>query len=828
MTEMSDPQRADLSALRSYVGGSLTGDLFTGASPGIVSKWHMLSRALETQRDNGLGGVQQQVDRHIQELGMAFRLTNDQDERAWPLSPFPLLIGAQEWNIIESGLIQRVELIERILADIYGAQKLVTGGALPAAIIAGSRHFTRKMMGVTPPQNSYIHLYAVDLARGPDGGWRVLSDRLRLPTGVGYALENRIAISRSTGPLLTQLHVRRLADFFSRFREGIAADCGRKEPRIAMLTPGRLNQSYPEQAHLARYLGFLMVEGRDLVVSQGRLYVRTIEGLKHIDALWRWIDTQMIDPLNFDSHSDIGVPDLFETWTNGELVMANWPGVGVLESRAFSAFLPKLSETMLGRPLTLPNVATWWCGQKKELETVRANFGNLVISAAFGNEVAGLPGGRSRAGSSFSEAEKAEIIAAMQLRPMDYTGQEIVSLSTTPTLIDGAFEARSFTIRAFVARDRNGQWAVMPGGFARLSAQGDLRTSLMGDGDISADVCIVDEVAAAHNPVLIADNIPAVRRSSGILPSQAADNLYWLARYGERIEMTARLVRALLGSSLEADTAGTPASANLSALVRLLENWGAIDPKHKTGTVHERCWQAINEIKQTGSIAKLIDIARDISRRLRDRLAIDFWRIINGFADKRHHTTLEAMFDASNRLIDRSTTLAGLAAENMVRGPGWRFYDMGRRIERAVNGCRIARMLATPAASGDNLNVLLELFDSQISYRTRYLSVPALAPVIDLILLDPHNPRSLVFQLVTIVDHLERLPHLLSDGMTEPQLRVAKALLAQVEEIEADAVTQAFLQDVETHLLALSDAIARRYFLQFERVEKQAMDALLG
>lgn len=827
MTDAFNPRSGLHPGLVNYAGLSVSGDLFTGAMPDVVAKWHMLAQSLDNQHDNRFDGIQQQVDRHIQDLGLAFRLNGDRDERAWPLSPIPLLIGAQEWSGIESGLIQRVELIERILADIYGDQQLVAEGKLPAAIVAGSRHFTRKMVGIPPPKGNYIHLYAVDLARGPDGGWRVLSDRLRLPTGVGYALENRIALSRSTGTLLAQLNTRRLADFFSRLREGIASDCVRKEPRIALLTPGRLNQSYPEQAHLARYLGFLMVEGRDLVVTQGKLYVRTIEGLKRIDALWRWINTQMIDPLAFDSHSDIGVPDLFEAWSGGELVVANWPGVGVLESRAFSAFLPKLSDIMLGQPLSLPNVATWWCGQENELETVRANFDNLVISAAFGNEVVGLPDGRSRAGASFSPAEKDEILSAMRLRPMDYTGQEIVSLSTTPTLIDGQFQPRPFTMRAFVTRDRNGQWMVMPGGFARLSAQGDLRTSLMGDGDMSADVCIVDD-AAFVQPFSPVETAPAIRRSGGILPSQAADNLYWLSRYGERIEITVRIIRALLGGSIEADGGGARTSETMAALVRLLQNWGAVSEENNNGTVQDICWQALNDTQQIGSIASMVGNGRDISLRLRDRLAVDFWRIAHTSRDMAADIHLKVMFEAANRLLDRLSALSGLAAENMVRGPGWRFGDMGRRIERAVNACRIARMLSNQKSISDNLNVLLDLNDSQISYRTRYLTAPAVAPVLDLILLDPQNPRSLVFQLATVADHLQALPPLLKDGMPEPQTRLAKAVLAQVEGIEAEAVNDVFLQSIETHLLALSDAIARRYFLQFEKVEKPGMDSLLG
>jgi uncharacterized circularly permuted ATP-grasp superfamily protein len=303
--------------------------------------------------------MHEQVQRQIQDLGLTFRLLGDEEDREWPLNPMPLIIGVEEWNSIATGLIQRAALLDRVVADIYGPQQLVRDGHIPASLITGSRHFAPKMVGVTPPNDHYLHIYAVDLARGPNGEWRVLSDRVRLATGIGYALENRLALSRSTASLLSDINSVRLASFFSGLRSGIGADCQRTDPRIALLTPGRFNQSYPEQAHLSRYLGLPLVEGHDLTVSQDKLYVRTIAGPKRIDGIWRWIDTRSIDPLSFDSRSHIGVPDLFEAFAKGGLTVANWPGAGVIEAPAFAAFLPRLCQALMGHDLLLPNVATW-------------------------------------------------------------------------------------------------------------------------------------------------------------------------------------------------------------------------------------------------------------------------------------------------------------------------------------------------------------------------------------------------------------------------------------------------------------------------------------
>lgn len=815
-------------ALADYVSRASVGDLYTNAEPQVRERWNALADGLVEQCDGDFKQLADQLGQQVQDLGISFRLSGETQERAWPLSPFPLLIGTNEWAKIERGLVQRADLLERIVADIYGPQTLVHDGHLPAAIIAGSRHFERKMVGIAPAKGHYLHLYAVDLARGPTGEWRVLSDRLRLPTGIGYALENRLALSRSTGTLLTSINVRRLATFFGQFRRGVAADCIRSDPRIALLTPGRLNQSYHEQAHLARYLGLLLVEGRDLVVSNRKLYVRTIEGLKRIDGLWRWIDTSWIDPLAFNSHSTIGVPDLFEAWAHGNVVIANWPGVGVAESRAFSAFLPRLARTMLGEPLLLPNVATWWCGQEKAFNDVKANFDNMVISSAFANEVAGLPNGRSRAGSSFSAEEKVALLAAMALRPIDYTGQEVVQLSTTPFLVNGTFEPRPFTMRVFVARDAKGDWTVMPGGFARLSADGDLRTSLMGGGDTSADVCVVDEEPVAQQSLLSKGQTPVIQRSGGILPSQAADNFYWFSRYCERTEMTVRIIRTLLGSSIEVDGGGARAAQTKAILIQLLINSGAIAEKDAQLSVHDLCALALMDKKQIGSVATLVERTRDIGAGLRDRMAVDFWRVANLPMPHINHVHVEAMFHASNRLIDRLTSLSGFANENMQRNASWHFYDLGRRVERAINCCRIARQLGDEGTTNDNLNTLLELSDSQITYRSHYFVGPMRAPVLDLTMLAPQNPRSLIFQLEQINWHLKHLPMLVADGLPERAQRTAKSLLAQAESIEAIDLSPVALNDLEVHLLGLSDMIAQRYFLQFEKEDRAQSASFLA
>ncbi|HEX7781401.1 MAG TPA: circularly permuted type 2 ATP-grasp protein [Sphingobium sp.] len=808
--------------LRHYVTDVAGGDLMLEAASDLAPHWRDMLSGLAAAGTDDFAPLQDRVARQVQDLGMAFRLAGEDDERSWPLSPIPLLIGSGEWATIERAMAQRADLLEQVIGDVYGPQNLIRSGAIPAPVITGSTHFWQQMVGVTPPQGRHLHFYAADLARGPDGEWRVLSDLCRTPTGAGYALENRLALSRATGDLLSRLNVRRLAPFFSAFRQGLAAVCERTDPRIALLTPGRFTQSYAEQAHLARYLGFLLVEGDDLTVRGDRLYVRTIEGIKRIDAIWRRMDTSLLDPLEFDARTRIGVPDLFQAISNGGLAVANWPGSGIIESRAFAAFLPKLAREVLGEDLLLPNIATWWCGQPAERAKVLANIDNMAVGSAFGEAVPGLEDGRSHIGATLSADRRALLMDAMERRPMDYVGQELVRVSTTPAVLNGRMVARPFTLRVFVTRDSNGAWRTMPGGFARLAAHGDIRAVLMGEGDMSADVCIVG--SSTQTPVSLLDTSPSppIRRIAGTLPSRAADNLFWLARYLERGENTLRIVRALLGGSIEADGGAALDQGTMGRMTAMLVSAGAARQIDLAGSVTALARAAIGSSEDFGSVHSLIGSARTIGQGMRDRLAVDFWRLLAKPLAKLEQQAAEPMLGRLADLLDRFSALSGLAAENMGRSHGWRFHDLGRRIERAVTICRLLRTFARDDASADDLNVLLDLCDCQIMYRMRYLSGISLYPARDMLALEAQNPRSLAFQMDLIVEHLAALPSLRDDGMPEPPMKIATSLSALLAAASAETLGNDALEDIENHLLALSDAVGARFFLRGKEAERAA------
>jgi uncharacterized circularly permuted ATP-grasp superfamily protein/uncharacterized alpha-E superfamily protein len=813
--------------LQSYIAAAGAADTLRGDVGRGAKWWHRLFDGIGQLTDGRLDVLQARMARQVEELGTAFRLPGESQERPWPLSAVPVLVGEDEWAEIAAGIAQRAELLERLLDDIFGEQRLVASGALPAALITGSRAYWRSQIGIKPPGGHRLHIYAADLGRDPDGEWRILDDHVRAPVGAGYALENRLAGSRVMGVLQTKLHVERLAPFFSSFREGLSAVCRRAEPRIGLLTPGRYNQSYPEQAHLARYLGLLLVEGSDLAVREDGLFVRTIEGLKRVDALWRRIDSRFLDPLAFDAGSGIGVPGLMDVMAAGQAVIANAPGAGVVEANAMAAFFPMLSRKLLGEPLRMPNIATWWCGQDRPRAEVEARLDEMLIAPAFSETPVGLPGGRPIMGSALTPAGRAALLADMRRRPQDYVGQEVVHLSTTPSVQDGMLVPRPFTIRVFAARDASGAWTVMPGGFARLGDQSDSRATVMGEGAFSADVCVVNRKPV--EPVSLLPQKVPIRRNPGTLPSRAADNLYWLGRYLERGESTLRLVRATLGGSIVADGGAALFPLTLDRLGALLISSGAASIEAEDdeddnedgageagGETHDLRSLALAGLDGDGpaSVTSMMRSARAIAAGIRDRLSADVWRLVDMPLPPAVSEDAEATLARAVALQERFSALSGLAAENMGRTAGWRFHDMGRRIERAQTVCRLLRSFARKDASADDLTTLLDLNDSQISYRARYLTGLALEPVRDLIALDPFNPRSLAYQMDRIRAHLDALPSLRDDGISEAHVLCSFRIASEIRLANAETLTAAAVLSLENMLGELSNAISTRFFLQ--------------
>ncbi len=754
------------------------------------------------------------ADRSLRDSGVFYRVYDQADggERPWPLSHIPLILSVDEWKSLSQGLVQRARLLEGVLADAYGPGRLVSDGVLPAAAIAGSPDFLRPLVGLKPVGDRHLRLYAADLGRGPDGKWWVLGDRTQAPSGTGYAIENRLALSRALPDIYRSLQVERLAPFFQSFRAGLADLVQREDPRLCLLTPGPLNETYFEHAYLARYLGFLMVEGGDLTVRDGILYIRTVAGLRRADAVLRRLDGDFADPLELNARSQIGVPGLVDALRQGGLVMANSLGSGLVESRALMSFLPALGGALLGERLELPNIATWWCGQPAEREVVRDNLDRLVLAGAFSPRLPGREEMGAVLGASLDDAGRAELHELIDRRGIDVVGQEVVKLSTMPVWNKGRLEPRPFILRVFVAATPDG-WQVMPGGFCRLSTDKDARAVTMQAGGSSADVWVLAGAPVPTTTLLPpADRMP-VRRNAGALPSRAADNMFWLGRYLERAEATLRLVRAMTGRL--GDT-GSAADRVGHRIVALLEAEGAIPVGLAFTNPMAAAEAALSNRQLPGAVPALVVNAKRTASVIRDRLSPDAWRVLietEALFDSKQPIRVEGdAFERANAALTMIAAFSGLAQENMNRSMGWRFMELGRRIERGIGTAMVVRHFGVPEASARWLDILLELADSQITYRTRYIVAVARPQVIDLVALDPGNPRSLAYQVNEIVDHLALLPGLDDDGLVSPPVRVARRL--QTELLTADAATLTLddVAGVENQLMTLSNEIAQRYF----------------
>jgi uncharacterized circularly permuted ATP-grasp superfamily protein/uncharacterized alpha-E superfamily protein len=767
--------------------------------------------------------------RYIAEAGVSYRVYGDDGgERSWPLSPIPLVLSPADWAQIETGVVQRARLMEAILEDFYGANALVRAGALPAALVAGSAEFLRPLVGVAPPGGSFLNLFAVDLGRGPDGQWWVLSDRAQAPSGAGYALENRIALSRALTDTFGQLNVRRLAGFFSDFRSSLAHSATRADPRICLLTPGPLSETYYEHALLARYLGFLLIEGSDLSVRDGKVFVRTIAGLKRADVLWRRIDADFADPLELNTASQLGVPGLVEAIRQDQVVVANALGSGVVEARALLGFLPALARHVLGEELTLPHIATWWCGQPDARAHAIANLDSMAFASAFGADVPELPDAQGTPGHMLDAGQRRSLLDVLERRPVDVVAQEMVRLSTLPVWEGGRLVPRPFTLRVYATRTPRG-WEVMPGGFCRISSQADTRAISMRAGALSTDVWVTSDHPVVEASLLPDPSRTHIRRTLTNIPSRAADNLFWLGRYLERTEATLRLSRAWLNRRADEGVDDGATAGARRRMEQLLAIWQAV-PAGKPVTAADLLFQSEALL---GAPARLASETLRTASAVRERLSGEAWRTVSDLHILLTAKPQRAMIASEVQLrmeqaLGRVAGFNGLIHENMIRGAGWRFLQLGRRLERGVLTCRMARQFADPHAPPDSLDVLLELADAQITYRSRYMMAASRIPVLDIVVLDGSNPRSVAFQVGQVERHLGALPALRDDGVLDAPRRLAVALDALLQTTDAQALDLARLVAIEAQLMELSNAITDRFFQALRDAAPKPKTALLA
>ena len=789
------------------------------------------------------------AERYLHDSGVFYRVYEDDAgvERPWPLTPIPLIIAAEEWERLQAALVERAHLIEAAIADIYGAGNLVRDGRLPGVFVAGSPEFLRPLAGVPPPGGAYLRKYAVDIARGPDGRWRVLRDRTQAPSGRGYALENRLALRQSIPDIYRNLRVARHAPFFQAFQAELTRLSHQDDSRICVLTPGPLNETYFEHAYIARYLGFLLVEGQDLTVRDNGVFIRTVSGLRRTEVIVRRVDADFCDPLELNVRSQLGVPGLVQAVRDGKLTMANGLGSGIAEARGMLAFLPEIAEAINGRPLAIPNIATRWLGDPAVRDAMRGRIDDVVVASAYAGVAAGENLGDGVRGSGLEPAQRQRILQSIEDRGVDFVLQDTARLSTMPVWRDGRLEPRPFTLRVFLARYGD-SFAVMPGGFVRIGDPDDADAISLHRGALTADVLVRSKTPLSETTLLPSPDRIQIRRASGTLPSRAADNLFWLGRYIERTEATLRLVRALLARISESDSS----EEDVEPITSLLTSWGAVPEKCAASPPVALARTALQRSDLAGAVPALASAARSAGSVIRDRLSPDAWRALtrlaatcdapiggspsggssaDGSSSVGSSNVGSSSVGSSSVLADFEADMAeraeealrviasfsGLAQENMTRLGGWRFLELGRRIERGIATCRFVRQFG--AKLDRSLDTLLELCDSRITYRQRYVMVAARAPVIDLTLLDPSNPRSLAFQFDQIESHLAAMPDMRPDGRPSLPRQIAMATAARLRTADARRVDDRLIIATETALMHLSEAISGTYLGRNEPAE---------
>jgi uncharacterized alpha-E superfamily protein len=580
-----------------------------------------------------------------------------------------------------------------------------------------------------------------------------------------------------------------------------------------------LSAAYFEHAYLARYLGFLLVEGEDLTVREDGVFVRTVSGLRRAEVLLRRLDADFADPLELNAHSRLGVPGLVQAVRDGSVAIVNALGAGLVEARAFLGLLPAFAPALIGRELMLSNIATWWLGDEALRDKIIQRMDDLAIASAFAGDVATVGPHSEQLVANLDPNARANLLDAITRRPIDFVAQEPLSLATMPVWHDGVLEPRPFVLRVFLARVGEG-WKVMPGGFVRVAEEADAPAVSLQRGGRTADAWVLADGPVAPTSLLPTPDRVEITRTLGVLPSRAADNLFWVGRYVERSEATLRLVRALIARSTERDEAS---AAIVERIAVLLGAWSAAPsdlPRVRPALIASAVLQRRD---LNGSLPHLVAAARSAASVIRDRFSPDAWRALNDLLatieTKASQPSETALFEQVNAALRIVASFSGLAQENMSRLAGWRFLELGRRIERAIATCRFVRQFADRESLEGALDVLLELCDSQITYRARYVMVAAQAPVIDLVVLDPNNPRSIVYQLDRIEAHLATLPKRNADGRLSAAQQIAMSAATALRTTDAVAIADTLIADTEDALMELSEEISAAYFTPYERFE---------
>jgi len=777
--------------------------------------WRPLIERLRT--DESPDAVRRSLEltrRLIVENGVTYNVYADPQgaDRPWALDPLPFVLPAAEWQAIEAGVAQRARLLNALLADLYGPQRLLAEGHVPAELPFGHPNYLWPCHGLKPVDGTWLHVYGADLARAPDGRWWLLADRTQAPSGAGYALENREILEQVHAEAIPDMGVRRVRGFFGGLRAALLNSAGDEEPLAVILTPGPYNETYFEHAFLARQLGVSLVEGHDLTVRGDTVYLKTLGGLRRVHSILRRLDDDFCDPLELRSDSALGVPGLLGALRAGRVMVANALGTGVLESAAWLGFLPPIAERLIGEKLLLPEVATWWLGEKPALEYVLANLDRLVIKPAYPNQRFEPMFGRD-----FQGAEREALIGRLRNRPYAYVAQEHVRLSHAPVWKSASsteLASRALTIRVYAVMTPDGV-RVMPGGLARVAneAAADVVSTQRGGG--AKDVWVLSE--NPHDETLTQESQAGqsgrwANARQDYIPSRLVENLYWLGRYTVRCENTARLLLRSLAA--RSDSRVFPHARQVCRNLGVLAADGEI----------------FDALRVPGSVGPHADVKHLAwcASQVRNRLSARYWRGVVGLQRQMQESSVSvgSSREVYERLLLSLAALTGFSEEDMMHDEGWRVMRLGRRIERLqfVAGILVQQLTSAQSVRAETIEWLLDVCDSTPIYRARYAGAPRLSQMLNLLLYDDGHPMALAFHRRSIERDLEDLARSLGGererGVPDlPLLPAGTAELLDANDAPGRAARAALAQElaeVAAGASELSDRLSRRYFALIE------------
>jgi uncharacterized circularly permuted ATP-grasp superfamily protein/uncharacterized alpha-E superfamily protein len=803
-------------------------ELVTGQKS-IRYHWQGILSVIRALPGGGLSERVESARRQLEESGATLNLIDARGKPSWIFDPLPFVITPDEWSKLEAGLVQRAALLDAILADLYGPQKLLAERLVPPIVVHANRHFLRacRVTDAKPP-GRYLGQYAVDLVRLSSGQWHVLADHTEVPSGAGFALEIRRVLARSLPEAFRSIPVRHVRSFVDRWHHSLAALAPQNvsHPNMAVLTPGSLSATYFEHVYLSRALGVSLVEGGDLVARDGEVLIKTLAGLRPVHMLLRRLDSSFADPLELRADSALGVTGLVEATRSGKIALANALGSGLVETPALMPFLERLSQRLFGQPLQLPSLDVWWLGEPSAYAFAMTHLDSMIVRPCLGQDrepiVVGMLEGKARH----------DLQRRIEANPGHFVAQYPVSPSLNPKWDGEALVPSAVVLRCFLVADGQ-SWRVLPGGLAREPA-GDTALSQLGrlNGTLKDVWVLAEDAADVQIPTSRRFHQLEVDRGSAELQSRVADNLYWLGRYVERLDNDARLLR-LTVTRVAQGVVGVREGIELRLLGKLIDRAGLMPGQAALASPDSAAFQngLAAVASERGGLASVLDAIQRLTGTLRDRFSPDMMITVGPLLNEVRSGLLDAgghfdpLLAALDDIVRFVSTLSGLASENMTRGTGWLFLDLGRRIERAqfVLGSAIGLFQQSPIDWDAAMRLALELCDSSITYRWRYLGQLQPAPVLDLIGLDDSNPRAFAFQLRSISSHLDRLTE--ASGTRVPDVlasldgdlaRAVRLFDGEEKSWRHEGLALGVLRELASdgllRLEELSEAITRAYF----------------